>query len=658
MRNVIVGMAAIVTSIMVAAGTMSAQQAAPGDWPHFNRDKGSSRYVPLDQINTTNVTRLQPAWTFSAVPETPPAAPGGPGPAGRAGGAGRGGRGAGGGVGAQVVPVVVNGVMYVPAGNVVVALDGATGKEVWRYTVTTGAASNRGVNYWPGNGTVAPRIVFTTRGQTGNSLVALDAATGKPSAGFGQNGIADMGGVGWSGVPVVFRNTLAVGASTLETPQDPKSSPDTRGFDAITGRLKWTFHNVPHPGEVGHDTWLNDGWKDRSGTNIWNHHMTVDEQLGLLYLPISGPASNYYGGDRPGENLFGNSIVAIDGDTGAYKWHFQLVHHDIWDFDNPPAPALLDITQNGQRIPVLAQIGKTGWMFILDRRNGKPVFGVDERPVAKGDVPGEWYAPTQPFPRKPRELARMSFSYDDLVTADDTTPTHAANCRALYEKSGGFYNAGPFTPFLYHEEGTPPRSSIIFPGATGGTNWGGMATDQQRGYVFVYTQNQGQMGWVEKKKPGVNYAFDEAQSNLPYTRASVNGPGPFFTFSASAGEGLGNYPCQRPPWGQLNAVDANTGDILWQVPVGVAERLPAGKQNTGLPGGFAGPTATAGGLVFYGGLSDRKLRAFESTTGKELWTVDLGATATMQPMSYLGSDRRQYLAVVAGGTVKTFALPR
>ena len=325
---------------------------------------------------------------------------------------------------------------------------------------------------------------------------------------------------------------------------------------------------MPRPGETGHETWLNDGWKDRSGTNIWNHHMTADEQLGLLYLPISGPASNYYGGDRPGDNLFGNSIVAIDGNTGAYKWHFQLVHHDIWDFDNPPAPALLEITRDGQRIPALAQIGKSGWMFILDRRNGKPIFGVDERPVAKGDVPGEWYAPTQPFPRKPRELARMSFSYEDLVTAEDTTPAHAANCRALYEKSGGFYNAGPFTPFLYHEEGTPPRSSIIFPGATGGTNWGGMATDQQRGYVFVYTQNQGQIGWVEKKKPGVNYAFDEAQSNLPYTRASVNGPGPFFTFSASAGEGLGNYPCQRPPWGQLNAVDANTGDILWQVPVG------------------------------------------------------------------------------------------
>ena len=500
MRNGILGVAAAATAFIMTAAAPSAQQAAPGDWPHFNRDSGSTRYVPLDQINATNVARLQPAWTFTTVVEPPPGA--GPGPAGRAGGAGRG-RGGPSGVGAQVVPVVVEGVMYVPAGNVVVALNAATGKEVWRYTVTTGAASNRGVNYWPGTRGVGPRIVFTTRGQSSNSLVALDADTGKPSAGFGQNGITDLGSVGWSGVPVVFRNVLALGASTLETPQDANTPGDTRGFDAVTGKLKWTFHSVPRPGEVGHDTWLNDGWKDRSGTNIWNHHMTADEQLGLLYLPISGPASNYYGGDRPGDNLFGNSIVAIDGDTGAYKWHFQLVHHDIWDFDNPPAPALLDITQNGQRIPVLAQIGKSGWMFILDRRNGKPVFGVDERPVAKGDVPGEWYAPTQPFPRKPRALARMSFTYEDLVTAEDTTPAHAANCRALLEKSGGVYNVGPFTPFLYHEEGTPPRTSLIFPGATGGTNWGGMATDQQRGYVFVYTQNQGQIGWVEKKKPRV-----------------------------------------------------------------------------------------------------------------------------------------------------------
>jgi glucose dehydrogenase len=643
-------MRSVMTPLLAAAGlglvfsSVSAQEAAPGDWPHFNRDQGSTRYVPLDQIDTTNVASLAPAWTYSPVSEAP--AGGARGRGGRGGG-----RGGGGGVGGQVVPVVVDGRMYVPAGNVVVAIDAASGREIWRHTLTGGQASSRGVNYWPGNDSVGPRIVFTA----GNNLVALDARTGEPAAGFGVNGVADMG-ARWSGVPVVFRDVLAVGASTLETPQDPSAPPDTRGFDAVTGALRWTFHNVPRPGEAGHETWLDDGWVDRSGTNIWNHHMTADEELGLLYLPIDGPASNYYGGDRPGANLFGNSIVAIDGDTGEYRWHFQLVHHDIWDFDNPPAPTLLDVTVDGERIPALAQIGKSGWMFILNRATGEPIFGVDERPVAMGDVPGEWYSPTQPFPVKPGPLARMSFSVEDMVTAEDTTPEHAANCRALYERSGGFYNMGPFTPFLFHEEGTPPRSSIIFPGATGGTNWGGMATDQERGWVFVYTQNQGQIGWVEKKKEGVDYAFDEAQSPLEYTRASVDGPGPFFTFSASAGEGRGNYPCQKPPWGQLNAVNANTGDIVWQVPVGVAESLPMGKQNTGLPGGFAGPTATAGGLVFYGALSDGQLRAF-SATGEELWSADVGRV-TMQPMSYLGSDGRQYVAVVTGGAVQTFALPR
>lgn len=638
MGNAIVALVTVVLLVAATVQTASARQVAPGDWPHFNRDAGSSRYSPLNQINTTNVSRLQPAWTFSPVREGTDSNEDS--------------------VGIKVVPVVVNGVMYVPAGDLVVALDAASGKEIWRYTVAKGTASSKGVNYWPGNETLAPRIVFTT---SADNLIALDAATGRPATGFGRDGVANMGGR-WGGVPVVFRNVLAVGAGEFpffifETPQDPKAPGDSRGFDAVTGALKWVFHSVARPGEVGHETWLDDGWRDRSGTNVWGWHMTADEELGLLYLPIGGPASNYYGGDRPGDNLFGNSIVAVDGDTGKYRWHFQLVHHDLWDFDNPPAPVLINIQRDGQTIPALVQSSKTGWMFILDRRTGKPIFGVDERPVAKGDVPGEWYAPTQPFPLKPGPLARMSFSPEDMVTAQDTTATHAANCKALYDENGGFYNAGPFTPFLLHEDGAPPRSSINFPGSRGGTNWGGMATDQQRGYVFVYTQNEGSIGWVEKKKKGVQYTFEEAQSKLPYTRASIKGTSPYLTFSASAGEGLGNYPCQKPPWGQLNAVDANTGEILWQRPVGIAEHLPEGKRNTGLPGGMAGPTATAGGLVFFAALSDGRLRAFNSLTGGELWSVNLG-WATTQPMTYSGSDGRQYLAITQAGAIHAFALPR
>ncbi len=458
---------------------------------------------------------------------------------------------------------------------------------------------------------------------------------------------------------MIFRNVLIVGANVLESAQNPKYPGDTRAFDAVTGAQKWVFHSVPRPGEVGHETWLNDGWKDRSGTNVWGPHMTVDEELGLVYIPLGSPSGNYYGGDRPGNNLFGNSIVAVDGETGAYRWHFQLVHHDLWDYDNPPAPALIDIQRDGKTIPALAQIAKSGWMFILDRRTGEPIFGVEERPVAKGDVPGEWYAPTQPFPLKPGPLARMSFSPEDMVTAKDTTAAHAANCKALYDRSGGFYNVGPFTPFLLHTEGSPPRSSIIFPGATGGTQWGGMATDQQRGYLFVYTQNLGSVGWTMQRKKGVTYPeFEEVPWKLPYWIASVDGYGPHHYFQASAGEGLGDYPCQKPPWGQLNAVDANTGEILWQKPVGIVEDLPEGKRDTGLPWGHAGPTATAGGLVFYAALRDGRLRAFNSRTGEELWSTNLGGAAISQPISFLGSDGRQYVSITEGGAIEAFALPR
>jgi len=634
-----------------AKAKQKAAKIADADWPDYNRDPRSSRYSPLKQITPANVAQLKEAWSYR--PPAPPPPPTPPPAADAAKGKGKGGRGGGGGVGAQAVPIVVNGVMYVPAGNQVIAIDPVNGTEIWKYQLAQGTASSRGVSYWPGDGDNPPRIIFTA----GRNLVALNANTGKLDPGFGKEGLADMGLVGWGGVPTIFRNVIAVGASVSETPQDPNTPGDTRAFDAHTGTKLWTFHTVPRPGEVGHETWLDDGWKDRSGTNIWAWHMTVDEELGYIYMPIGGPASNYYGGDRPGANLFGNSIVAVDAQTGQYKWHFQTVHHDLWDFDNPPAPVLLDIRRNGQRIPALAQIGKSGWMFILDRRTGKPIFGVEELPVGKGDFPGEWYSPTQPFPLKPPALARMTFKKEDMVTAEDTTAEHAKACQALWDRSGGFQNQGPFTPFLYHEDGTPPKSTIIFPGATGGTNWGGVATDQQLGYVFAYTQNRGQIGWTEKKKPGVTYAAEEAQSKLLYTRASVDGPGPFFTFSAPAGEGLGNLPCQKPPWGQLNAVNANTGDIVWQTTVGVTDGLPEGKRNTGRAGGFAGPTATAGGLLFFGSIDDKRFRAFDSKTGKELWTFNLGTAATAQPMTYQGKNGKQYVAIVAGGAVRAFALP-
>jgi glucose dehydrogenase len=612
-----------------------------GDWPMYNRDPGNTRYSPLTQINTGNIAKLRRVWTYSMRGDAPPE------------GAARGGNNSG--VGNEVTPIVVNGVMYLPAGNRVAALDAATGKEIWRFRLPSGVASARGVEYWPGDSDNPPRIIFTSD----TKLIALNANTGKLDPGFGKEGIADMGGR-YGGVPTIFKNVVVVGAVVLEIPVGEPGN--TRAFDARTGAKLWEFHNVPQPGEVGHETWLDDGWKNRSGTNVWGFQMTVDAERGLLYMPIDGPASNYYGGDRPGANLFGNSIVAVDMETGKYRWHFQTVHHDLWDFDSPPAPSLIDIVQDGKTVPALAYIGKSGWMFILNRETGKPVFGVEERPVPKGDVPGEWYSPTQPFPLKPPPLARMSYKPEDLVTAEDTTPQHAKACRDLVERSGGFYNEGPFTPFLLQKEGEPPKSTIIFPGATGGTNWGGTSVDPRLGYVFAYTQDLGQVGWTEKKRPGVQYAFDERGSKLEYTRASVDGPGPFHTFSVQAkdanGKTIGTWPCQKPPWGRLNAVNANTGEIAWQVPLGITEELPPGKQNTGRSvDAFAGATATAGGLLFIGSVPDDRFRAFDSKTGKELWTYKLEAKGNANPMTYRGKDGKQYVAIVASPTLYVFALP-
>jgi quinoprotein glucose dehydrogenase len=623
----------LMAGLVCFAASANAQQAkpSPGDWPSYNHDMGSTRFSPLTQINVKNAASLKSAWTFSLKGEAAPP---------RFGGGG-----------SEATPIVVNGVMYLPASARVVALAAASGKELWSYTLTNGRPSTRGVSYWPGDKQNPPRIIFAA----GRNLIALNASTGKLDPGFGKEGVVDMV-VGYSGVPTVFRNLVMVGASVLEVPVGPPG--DTRAYDARTGAKLWDFHTVPGPGEVGHETWLNDGWKGRSGTNVWSWQLTADTQRGIVYMPIGGPASNYYGGDRPGANLFGNSVVAVDAETGKLKWYFQTVHHDLWDYDTPPAPVLLDITVSGKKIPALAQIGKTGWMFILNRETGKPVFGVEERKVPAGDVPGEWYSPTQPFPVKPPPLARMDYKPEDLVTADDTTPEHAAACKALVERSGGFYNVGPYTPFLLQEPNKPPRSTVIFPGATGGTNWGGMAVDPTMGYVFAYTQDQGQVGWTEKKKPGVEYSFDENGSPLEYTRAGVDGPGPFHTFTAPIKEGSrATWPCQKPPWGRLTAVNANTGEFAWQVPFGITEDLGPERQKTGRSGGFAGPTATAGGVLFAGIVSDNRFRAIDSKTGKELWSVKLDAEANANPMTYEAKDGKQYVAIVSGLTLNVFALP-
>jgi quinoprotein glucose dehydrogenase len=319
------------------------------------------------------------------------------------------------------------------------------------------------------------------------------------------------------------------------------------------------------------------------------------------------------------------------------------------------------IEQDGRRIPALASVGKTGWMFILDRTTGKPVFGVEERPVPKGDVPGEWYSPTQPFPVKPGPLARVSFDKErDFVRAEDTSAQHVAACEALWEKSGGFYNAGPFTPFSYKAWDAPPKSTIQLPGGTGGVNWGGAAADPSTGYVFVNAHDTSLVGWIERKRPGENYGRGTQGATTPYDRASVSGAGPYASFSAPLkdenGKTIAVLPCYRPPWSRLVAVNANTGEIAWQSTLGITQALPEDKRLTG-GSGSAGPAATAGGLVFVGATNDRHFRAFDSHTGKAVWDVHLESQVNANPMTYRGKDGKQYVAVVADDKVVAFTLP-
>jgi len=616
-------LAAILTALVIPAAALAQSGATPpGDWTSYARDLSGDRYSPLTQIDTGNVEQLEPAWSFRLRPEGGAAVLGG------------------------TVPIVIDGVMYMPIGNAVVALEADSGKEVWRHPVK--GLVRRAVSWWPGDGAIGPRIFYST----GSEITALNPKNGEVDASYAENGVSKIDGTPYPYPPSVYHNVLVVGASTAEMPHGP--SGDSRAYDARTGKKLWQFHTVPQPGEVGHETWLGDSWKDRSGTNMWVWYTTADPKTDTIYMTIGGPSPNYYGGDRPGANLFGNSIVAVDANTGKYKWHFQTIHHDLWDWDLPAPPVLFDVHKDGKTIPALAETGKPGFMYILNRETGKPVFGVVERPVAKGDVPGEWYSPTQPVPVKPEQLNRGSWTKADIVTAEDTTPEHVAACHALLDSYGGdFFNQGSFTPFFMKKEvNGKPFSSINMP-HNGGSVWGGSAADPTKGIVYVNTSEGGSIGWIEKRVPGANYGRGAEDSDQPYDRGSLIGPGAYSGFMASFTTPEGNkatLPCFKPPWGRLIAVDGNTGDILWASRLGISEDLPKGKQETGANNGSGGPIVTAGGLVFIGATSDRYFRAFDAKTGKILWQQQLDYAPLTIPISYKGKDGRQYIAVMAAGS--------
>jgi glucose dehydrogenase len=593
-------MRTIVTILVAGAWAFAFSQITPqnGDWPVYGHDAGGTRYSPLKQINTTNVSRLQRAWTYHT------------GETGRS---------------LESTPICVHGALYFSTQNQnVVALDPITGKELWKFANPSPRGSeSRGVAYWAGDQRTPPRILFGT----GNGqLIELDAKTGTLVPSFGDKGVVDLragiadgypkANYAISSPPVIYRDVVIVGPSTQESGSvGPSGEP--RGFDVRTGKLLWAFHTVPQPGEEGNDTWGEDGWKNRAGPSQWGLD-TVDTELGLVFLPVGNAADSFYGADRKGPNLYANSVIALDALTGKLRWHYQMVHHDLWDYDMNAPPALIEVKRNGQTIPALAETNKMSLLFILDRRTGKPIFGVEERPVPKGDTPGEWYSPTEPFPVKPPPLSRTTMTSDDISRR---TPEVEKFCGEWLSRLrfGGLY-----TPF-----GMTP--SLSMPGTMGGGNWGGVSFDPQLGYIFVNTSSLGTVGQMAPTAPG---------AALPYRNL-----GGYTRFIDQDG-----YPCQQPPWGEMSAVNANTGEIVWRKPLGSYDELEAqGLKNTGAPN-IGGSIVTAGGLVFIAATTDSKFRAFDSRIGEELWMVKLDASGTTVPMTYLGGDGKQYVVVAAGGT--------
>jgi len=618
---------------------------AAREWRTYGHDSGGMRFSPLAQIKPENVSQLKVAWVYHMKPPGFKAPPRRQRPSGA--------------VGdeppahsssfvfssrfrpSEVTPLVIHGLMYITTPySRVAAVDPVNGKEIWTYQLPSGNPSTRGLEYWAGDGHTPAQIVF---GSSDGKLYSVNAKTGKPNPSFGDNGVVNLntdaimhglpGRNALTSPPIVYKNLVITGGTSQENPPHGPAG-DVRAWDMRTGKLVWTFHSIPQPGEKYHDTWAGDSWKNRAGVNVWGF-LTVDQKRGIVYMPFGAPSVDQYGGDRAGDNLFSSSLVAADANTGKYLWHFQVVHHDIWDADLTGAPALIDVKRGGKTIPAVVAMDKIAMPFLLNRVTGKPIYGVEERPVPPSEVPLERPSKTQPFPLKPPPLVRMTFSKSDIATV---TPELQAACSALVKN---MEVGGPFLPVSYN------HLRVQFPGNHGGVNWGGTSFDPQLGYLFANVNQLGQISGVRDHDPKNGPAMANGQGN----RLDPNGPyegipgGGRFSVK---GPGTQQLPCQQPPWGELVAVNVNTGDIAWKVPLGVTDGLPEGKRNTGRPGN-GGTIVTAGGLVFVGATDDARFRAFDAKSGKELWTVKLKGAAEATPITYEGRDGRQYVVITATG---------
>jgi quinoprotein glucose dehydrogenase len=668
----------LVAGCVLMALTASAQfKPKNTEWPTYNADLAGSRYRPLDQINASNFSKLEVAWRFKtdSIGNRPEYK-------------------------LEGTPLMVNGVVYTTAGSrrAAIALDAATGELLWVHGEHEGARgaaaprqlSGRGLAYWSDG--KEERILYVTPGYR---LIALDAKTGAMVTSFGKGGAVDLkleddqtilpdlttGEIGYQTAPVVAKDTIIIGAAFREgmTPKSMRNNKGyVRGFDVRTGKRLWIFHTIPMKGEFGYDTWENGSAEYTGNTGVWTQ-ISVDEELGLVYLPVESPTGDYYGGHRPGNNLYGESLVCVDLKTGQRKWHFQLVHHPLWDMDISSAPLLADINVDGKAIKAVAQPTKQGFLYVFDRVTGKPVWPIEERPVEKGDTPGEWYSPTQPFPTKPPAYSRNGVTPDVLI---DFTAAMHDQALTIVSK----YKLGPvFTPPTAGKVGGP-LATLTLGTAAGGTNWPGGSYDPETHTVYAYACNSClvPIGLVPAPKEisDMNYISGIAGQQVriargPGENTGADSPLPSRTPPAAApgggGGGGGGFvplnvqglPLIKPPYGTISAINLDRGEIVWQVPHG--DTPDAIRNNAALKGIDIGHTGQGGynigtlitkTLVIAGDGQvtttpehprGAMLRAYDKATGKEVGAVFMPAPQSGSPMTYMVNGKQYIIVAVSGG---------